>query len=86
MHKTTLYLPEELERRLAAEAGRTGRTRAQVVRGALEAHLPPAPPRPRFIGTGAGPVAPGVDSTNVKQWVRAGIGERFAERRGEPAG
>jgi hypothetical protein len=83
VRKTTLYLPTDLERRLTAEAGRTGRPRAEIVRAALEEHLPPAPERPRLIGAGAGPVAPGVDSTNAKSWARGRMAERIAERRGD---
>ena len=81
MRKTTLYLPSDLERRLSAESGRTGRPRAEIVRAALEEHLPPAPEPPRLIGSGEGPLAPGIDSTNAKAWARARMAERIAERR-----
>jgi len=45
VHRTTIYLPEELKERLAQEARRRGVTEAQVIRDALAAAL--ARPRPR---------------------------------------
>ena len=45
MHRTTIYLPDELKARLADEAGRRGVTEAQVIREALGAAL--GRPRPR---------------------------------------
>jgi hypothetical protein len=45
VHRTTIYLPEELKERLAQEARRRGVTEAQVIREALAAAL--ARPRPR---------------------------------------
>jgi hypothetical protein len=81
VRKTTLYLPSDLERRLTAESSRTGRPRAEIVRAALEEHLPPACEPPRLIGSAEGPLAPGVESANAKTWARAGMAERLAERR-----
>jgi hypothetical protein len=45
VHRTTIYLPEELKARLAAEARRRGVTEAQVIREALGGALDR--PRPR---------------------------------------
>ena len=45
VHRTTIYLPEDLKERLAQEARRRGVTEAQVIREALAAAL--ARPRPR---------------------------------------
>jgi hypothetical protein len=45
MHRTTIYLPEDLKARLAVEAKRRGVTEAQVIRDALGAAL--GRPRPR---------------------------------------
>ncbi len=45
VHRTTIYLPEDLKARLAAEARRRGVTEAQVIREALGGALDR--PRPR---------------------------------------
>lgn len=45
VHRTTIYLPEDLKERLAQEARRRGVTEAQVIREALAAAL--SRPRPR---------------------------------------
>ena len=45
VHRTTIYLPEDLKERLAQESRRRGVTEAQVIREALAAAL--ARPRPR---------------------------------------
>ncbi|MFM7552053.1 MAG: CopG family transcriptional regulator [Actinomycetota bacterium] len=45
VHRTTIYLPEDLKDRLAQEARRRGVTEAQVIREALAGAL--ARPRPR---------------------------------------
>lgn len=53
MHKTTLYLPEELQRSLKEVARRTGRPEAAIVREALAVYLEhQVRPRPRSIGAG----------------------------------
>jgi hypothetical protein len=54
-----------------------------VVRAALREHLPPEPQRPRLVGAAAGPLAPGVDSANVKQWLRGEMAARLATRRAD---
>ena len=45
VHRTTVYLPEQLKDRLELEAKRRGVTEAHVIREALDAAL--ARPRPR---------------------------------------
>lgn len=51
MEKTTLYLPERLQRTLREAAQRAGRPQAELVREALDAYLAERPrPRPRSIG------------------------------------
>jgi hypothetical protein len=53
MEKTTLYLPLELQRALQAEARRSGRPQAELVREALREYLGSRPrPRPRSVGLG----------------------------------
>lgn len=39
MEKTTIYLPGELQRSLAATARREGRSKADIIRSALEAYI-----------------------------------------------
>jgi hypothetical protein len=67
MHKTTLYLPTDLQQRLRDLARRTGRPQAELVRDALERYLAAAPtPRPICIGTGDDP---DLDARDAKQWL-----------------
>lgn len=55
MRKTTVYLPEELDRSLKAKAQRIGVPAAELVRSAIERSLDKdAAPRPRSIGAGSG--------------------------------
>ncbi len=68
MHKTTLYLPEELQRRLRDVARRTGRPQAELVRCALEGYLEAdVAPEPRSIAVGADEGLAGRDS---EDWLR----------------
>jgi len=39
MHKTSVYLPDNLKRALAARASATGRSAAEVLRAAVEAEV-----------------------------------------------
>ncbi len=69
MHKTTLYLPEEMQRRLRDLARRTGRPQADLVRRALEDYLEAdIAPEPRSIAVGADEGLGGRDS---EDWLRA---------------
>jgi len=53
VHKTTLYLSDELRQMLEAAARRTGRAQAELVRDALRSYLDGlAPAFPRSIGAG----------------------------------
>ena len=53
MHKTTLYLTDELQRTLKEVARRTGRLEAAIVREALMVYLQQeVRPRPGSIGAG----------------------------------
>jgi precorrin-2/cobalt-factor-2 C20-methyltransferase len=69
MHKTSVYLPDNLKRALAARASATGRSAAEVLRAAVEAEVrgspgprpasPVDPPMPgRLVGVGVGPGDP----------------------------
>lgn len=70
--KTTIYLTEELQGQLRYEAKRQKRPQADLIREAVATYLAARPKQlPSFIGSYKGPpIAPGVDSTNVKQWIR----------------
>ena len=49
MHKTTVYVPDELKRALAGVAAASGRSEAELIRQALRALTAgAAPPRPRL--------------------------------------
>ena len=73
MHKSSIYLPDELKRDLGELATRTGRSEADLIRHAIERLLtassaaepgpPPATvnhPRPALVGVGVGPGDPGL--------------------------
>ncbi len=69
MNKTTLYLPDDTQRRLRDLAKRTGRPQADLVRQALERYLAATPsPLPGSIGVGADESLSGRDS---EDWLRA---------------
>lgn len=49
MHRTTIYLPDDLREQLARAARARGWTEAETVRAALRAFVPDLiPPRPRI--------------------------------------
>lgn len=69
MHKTTLYLPVDLESRLRDESRRSGRSQADLIRDALSAYL--ATRRrdlPGFVGIADDP---GLTAAESKAWVRS---------------
>lgn len=71
MHKTTIYLPDELRDRIKREAARTDRSEAEVIRSAIEAALPVRRRRRvGFINGGGGSWADEAD-----RWMK-GFGER----------
>jgi hypothetical protein len=62
--RTTVYLPEELERRLERTAHERGTSEAEVIRAALDEHTAKERPRPRlplFRGSGKTSIAERVD-------------------------
>jgi predicted transcriptional regulator len=69
MEKTTIYLPGELQRLLAAAARSEGRSQAEIIRSALEAYLSKRPAiRPGSIGAGSDGEVSGANSEN---WLRS---------------
>lgn len=71
MEKTTLYLPPELQAELRAAARRERRPQAEIVRDALAKYLAEKPrPFPRSIGLATEWPRDGVDSSNIKAWIR----------------
>jgi hypothetical protein len=68
MEKTTLYLPGELQRSLAATAKREGRSQAEIVRDALSAYFSKGTPlRLQSIGAGRDNEVTGATS---EDWLR----------------
>jgi Arc/MetJ-type ribon-helix-helix transcriptional regulator len=68
MQKTTLYLPDELQRQLQEAARRMGRSQADLIREALETFLGTVqPPKARSIGLGDNPDLHGEDT---EDWLR----------------
>ena len=71
MHRTTIVLPDDLDRRLSDAARRHRSSRTAILRQALSAFLETeARPRPRSVGLGRRST-PSVTSENVKDTVRA---------------
>jgi predicted DNA-binding protein len=68
-HKTTLYLPSDLQRRLREHARRTGAPQAAIVREALERYLADAP-RPVLASLGVGEDEE-LDASEARAWLRA---------------
>ncbi|MBA2488201.1 MAG: ribbon-helix-helix protein, CopG family [Candidatus Limnocylindrales bacterium] len=68
MNKTTLYLPDELHRRIRDLSRRTGRPQAELIRSALERYVEgERRPLPRSIGAGEDDHLSGQDS---EDWLR----------------
>ena len=76
MKRTTIMLSEEVEARLRLEARRRGVPIAEVVREAVERHLPaPKPGRPlSFFGVGEG--GPADASERVDEYVQRAVRRR----------
>ena len=69
MNKTTVYLPDELQRGLKDVARRTGRRPAELIRAAIEEFLRVQErPLPRSVGAGEDPELAARDS---EDWLRA---------------
>jgi predicted transcriptional regulator len=80
MKRTTIFLTEDLERRLQETARRTRRPQAEIVRDALSQYLHgQTRPWPRSVGVGEN-ADRAVTSENVKGWVR----ERWRQEMEEP--
>ncbi|MFT4028939.1 MAG: CopG family transcriptional regulator [Protaetiibacter sp.] len=70
MMKTTIYVPEELKRSIAAEAARRGTSEAEVIREALRSAVGDTRVRPRGgVFRGREPIAERADE------LLAGFGE-----------
>jgi predicted transcriptional regulator len=68
MDKTTLYLPTELQQALKQLARRQKRSRAELIREALEQYVRSQPHRlPHSVGVAA---SGELDATEVKAWLR----------------
>jgi hypothetical protein len=76
MKRTTVMFPDDVEARLRLEARRRGVPVAEVVREAVERHLPaPEPGRPlSFFGIGEG--GPSDASERVDEYVRRAVRRR----------
>jgi hypothetical protein len=70
MHRTTIYLPDDLKAAVADEARRSGRSEAEVIRAAVSAVVTPVRPEPRPGLFSGEPIADRVDE------LLAGFGER----------
>lgn len=74
MNKTTLYLPEELQRQLRDAAKRSGRPQADLVRESLERYLSAEEvPAPSSIGSGKDD---DLDGRDTEDWLRSRWQER----------
>lgn len=72
MQKTTLYLPDETQRRLRELAKRSGRAQADLIRQALDRYLgTEAQALPTSVGSGEDATLSGRDSGD---WLRSNWG------------
>lgn len=72
MHKTTIYLDDELYRRVRRLSASTGRTQADIIREAVRAYQVEPLRRPRSIGLGASGEG---DLSERAEELLAGMGE-----------
>ena len=70
MEKTTVYLTRDLKRRLKGRSMRTNRPEAEVIREALDSYLSDEQPMPLSIGSARSKFHDGVNSSNIKTWIR----------------
>jgi predicted transcriptional regulator len=68
--RTTLYLPDEVKAAVEAEARRSGRSEAEVIRSAVAAAVKPIRPKPRAGVFSGEPIARRADE------LLEGFGER----------
>jgi plasmid stability protein len=82
VEKTTVYLTTDVKRRLKSRAERTGRSEAHMIREALEAYLVDEPRAlPKSIGSIELNLPEGVDSSNIKSWIRENWIKDIEEKR-----
>lgn len=74
MNKTTIYLPDELQRSLRSIATRTRRSQAGLIREAVEQYVATAE-APTLTSLGAGD-DPTLTSADYEAWLR----ERWSDR------
>jgi predicted transcriptional regulator len=80
MHRTTIFLPEDVEQRLDDFARQTGRPRAHVVREAIVTYLEEqVRPKSRLIGS-ANTAGSTVGARNAKAWVRQQWDKKWARQ------
>jgi predicted transcriptional regulator len=83
MEKTTLYLPNELQRSLLEMAKREGRSQAEIIRAALAAYFSDRAPLPlRSIGAGSDDEVSGATSEGWlrKNWKNKNLKKRKTAR------
>lgn len=79
MKRTTIMLPEEVEARLRFEAKRRGTSIAEVVREAVEMHLP-APGEGALSFSAIGEGSPPDASERVDEFVSKAVRRRSRQR------
>jgi hypothetical protein len=82
MKRTTVMLPDELDQRLRLEARRRNVPVAEIVRNAVDAHLPPTQRGRRLSFFDVGEGGPADASERVDDYVKAAV-RRRAKRRGQ---
>lgn len=76
MKRTTVMLPEDVEARVRLEARRLGVSIAEVVRDAVEKHLPAPEPGRALLFFGVGEGGPADASEHVDEFVRGALRRR----------
>jgi hypothetical protein len=81
MRRTTIMLPDDMESRLRLEARRRGVPMAEIVREAVERHLPRATPGKRLSFFAIGEGGPADASERVDDYVKAAMSKKTKRRR-----
>ncbi|MHB1486958.1 MAG: ribbon-helix-helix protein, CopG family [Acidimicrobiales bacterium] len=76
MKRTTIMMPEEIDARLRLEARRRGVSIAEVVREAIEHHLPDSPTTGRLGFFAVGDGGPADTSERVGEFVAQAVSRR----------
>jgi hypothetical protein len=76
MKRTTIMFPDDVDLRLRLEARRRGVPIAEVVREAVERHLPAAEPGRPLLFFGVGEGGPADASERVDEYVRRAVRRR----------